>query len=166
MNKVLIFLLLAGFNASAQKKEAAKIKVAGLVEHTLSLSVDDLKTRKVLVGKSFKVVSAEGQVKKTIAAYRGVTLKSLIDEAKTVMPNPKEKGQFYVLITGNDGHKVVFSWSELYNSTSGDKALVIFEDNSRPIVKDGAFSLICPADIFTETRYVKSVKSIEVGKIQ
>lgn len=165
MKKAVIVLVFAAFNGVAQKKESPKLKVSGLVEHSMVLSVDELKTKKVVSGRSFKVVSLEGQVKKTIPAFRGVSLKSLVDEAKMLIPNPKERGQFYVSVTGNDGHKVIFSWSELYNGTTGDKAFIIFEDNGKPITKDGPFSLITTADIFTETRYVKSIKSIEVGKI-
>ncbi|WP_428662230.1 molybdopterin-dependent oxidoreductase [Runella sp.] len=166
MKKVLIIVLLTTFNVIAQKKEPQKLKVSGAVENSMALSIDDLKTKKVVSGKAFKIVSLEGQVKKTIAAFRGVALKSLLDEAKILITNPKEKGQFYVSVVGNDGQKVIFSWSELYNGTTGDKALILFEDNGRPIAKDGPFSLITTADIFTETRYVRSVKSIEVGKIQ
>ncbi|AEI50594.1 molybdopterin-dependent oxidoreductase [Runella slithyformis] len=166
MKKAVIMLVLAAFNAAAQKKESPKLKVSGLVENTMTLSAEELKAKKVVSGKAFKVVSTEGQVKKTIAAFRGVSLKSLVDEAKIVIPNPKERGQFYVSVTGADGHKVIFSWSELYNGTAGDKALVLFEENSQPIAKDGSFSLITTTDIFTETRYVKSIKNIEIGKIR
>lgn len=166
MKKAVIVLVLAAFNAAAQKKEPQKLKVSGLVENTMMLSAEELKSKKVVSGKAFKVVSMEGQVKKTIAAFRGVSLKSLVDEAKMLIPTPKERGQFYVSVTGTDGHKVIFSWSELYNGTTGDKALIIFEENSQPITKEGSFSLLSTADIFTETRYVKSIKSIEVGKIQ
>lgn len=166
MKKALIVLVLAAFNAAAQKKESPKLKISGLVENTVTVSAEELKSKKVVSGKAFKVVSTEGQVKKTIAAFRGVSLKSLVDDAKMLIPNLKERGQFYVAVTGTDGHKVLFSWSELYNAATGDKALILFEENGQPIAKDGSFSLITTTDIFTETRYVKSIKSIEVGKIQ
>jgi hypothetical protein len=161
-----LLLLVASLNAVAQNKEVTKFKITGLVEKPMVLNIDSLKTRKVIVGKSIKIIALNGQVVGSIINYRGVTLKSLLDEAKITISNVKERGLYYILITSNDGSKAIFSWNELYSGSAGEKTMILFENNNRPIAKDGSMSLICTADIFTEPRYIKSIQSIEMAKIK
>jgi hypothetical protein len=107
----------------------------------------------------------ENQLIKSLSNYRGVPIRVLLDEAKILMPDSREKGVYYVLITTVDGQKTIFSWNELYGGPAGDKTILLFEADGRPISKDGATALICVSDIFTESRYMPSLKSIEVTKI-
>ena len=64
-----------------------------------------------------------------------------------------------------DGYTAIFSYHEIFNNPTGDKILVLFEENGMPIDKDGAFVLISATDKITGARHVKWLKTIEVKKI-
>ncbi|MDO1445255.1 molybdopterin-dependent oxidoreductase [Rhodocytophaga aerolata] len=169
----LLLLYVFGIEVLAQAKASdtpafpsvTEVQVEGLVEKPLSISVASLKKRKVVEGKNYTIVSSKGEVKRTIGSYKGVLLKDLLNEAKITMANSKERGKYYVLISATDGYEVLFSWNELYNNKTGDSVYVLFEENSKEIVEDGPFVLICTADTITGPRHVRWVKSIKVAKL-
>lgn len=52
-----------------------------------------------------------------------------------------------VVALGEDGYQAIFSWNELYNSTIGEKALVLYEKNGGPLEPHlGALCLISAND--------------------
>jgi DMSO/TMAO reductase YedYZ molybdopterin-dependent catalytic subunit len=176
--KLILFLLLLIFadpihqlpaqsaSRSASAYDVVKeVQIKGLVEKPLSLSVSSLRNKKVVEGKNYQIISAKGEVKGTIASYKGVLLKGLLNEANITMPNPKERGKYYIVVSGTDGYQVLFAWNELYSSPAGEKVYLLFEENGKEIMEDGPFVLICASDTITGPRHVKWVKSIEVAKI-
>ena len=73
---------------------------------------------------------------------------------------------FDSIASASDGYKVVFSWSELFNSPIGDGVLVMFEKDGNPIGdEEGRLALISTKDIRTGSRHVKWLNDIEVRKV-
>jgi DMSO/TMAO reductase YedYZ molybdopterin-dependent catalytic subunit len=155
----LIFLFFLFFKTLGQT-----VKLSGLVKYSLTMNADSLKKKKIVSGKSIKTVNHKGQVLSTITNFRGVSLKSILDEAQIEMSSLKDRGVYFILVTSTDGVKVAFTWNEIYSSPVGEKTLILFENNGKPLSNDWILSLICTSDAFTEARHIKSIKTIEVLK--
>jgi len=71
-----------------------------------------------------------------------------------------------VIASATDGYKVVFSWSEIFNSPVGEGVIVFFEKDGKPLADDeGRIALISSRDLRTGPRHVKWLSGIEVRKI-
>lgn len=158
--------MLAQSTESNTDFHTTKVEIKGLVQNPMTLTVQDLMTRKVITGNDFAVTSPTGAVRKQIDSYKGVLLKDLLDEAKIIMEQPKDRGKYYILITASDGYQVLFAWNELYSSNTGKQVFLLYEENGKPIEEDGAFVVICTSDEVTGPRHVKWVESIAVRHVE
>jgi hypothetical protein len=70
----------------------------------------------------------KGVAKRIMDSCRGVLQKDLLNEAKIVMTNQKERGKYYVLVSATNGYQVLFSWSELYNNITSEQVYLLFEE--------------------------------------
>lgn len=97
---------------------------------------------------------------------RGVRLKPVLDRAKLVVDDHNTPKKTVVIATGRDGYAVVFSWSELFNSKSGDNVLVLFERDDQALPDtEGPLALIAAGDTQMGPRHVKWLERIEVKQI-
>ena len=165
MKNILLSVLLLGFITAKAQSINETLSISGLVENPLTLKISDLQQMKVTEGSDFKVISTSGETRKTFKTYKGILLKDLLDKAKINLQNPKEKGKLYFIAIATDGYTAIFSYHEIFNNPTGDKVLVLFEENGKAIDEDGAFVLISATDKITGARHVKWLKTIEVRKI-
>lgn len=156
-------LLLLANAAFGQVSES--VRLLGSVEKPMTLTAESLQKRKHETRTDFQVVSSSGEVRKTIASLRGVLLRDVLNEAKITLTAPKDKGRYVIVATATDGYTATFAHNELFNNPTGDHVLLVFEENGKPIEKDGAIVLICAADKITGARHVKWLKTIEVRRL-
>ena len=101
--------------------------------------------------------------------YTGVPLWDLLTDAG-ILTDPAVKNDilsFYVVATGSDGYRAVFSTGELDPRFGGDQVLVAYEDRLGqlgPDGHDGFARLVVPGDM-AGGRYVSNLVSIEVVDI-
>ncbi|HQV42277.1 MAG: molybdopterin-dependent oxidoreductase [Moraxellaceae bacterium] len=169
---VILTTCLAG-TALADKKTGdtaqyvtTSIHVHGAVEKSLTLNVDDMRKFSADQTGEFPIICQSGAKVGTMENHKGVLLKDILNKAviKTVAHNDVKK--MMVIASASDGYKVVFSWSELFNSPIGDGVLVMFEKDGNPIGdEEGRLALISTKDIRTGSRHVKWLNDIEVRKV-
>lgn len=143
-----------------------RITVSGEVQHPLMLDVAALRGFPLQRVDSLPITRGNGSVAGTLEKLVGVRLRDLLDKAAVRAPGHNDIKQMVVIATASDGYRVVFSWSELFNTAVGEGVLVFFELDGKPLPDDnGRIGLVSSRDLRTGPRHVKWLQGIEVRKI-
>lgn len=139
------------------------VSITGGVEHPATFSVDQLRQRPIGQIVSLQLTDKNAGTTSTV---RGIRLHDLLDEARIVTRDHNTVKKLAIIAGAADGYKVVFSWSELFNSPLGDSVLVLFERDGKPLPEnEGPMALVSGKDIKTGPRHVKWLQAIEVRQI-
>ena len=142
------------------------ISVGGVVEHPLRLTVADLSRLAPREAGGVPLVCESGAKLGQIENLKGVLLRDILTQAKIVAPGHNDVKKMVVIASASDGYRVVFSWSELFNSPVGDGVVVFYERDGKALADDeGRIALISTKDLRTGPRHVKWLSGIEVRKI-
>ncbi len=140
--------------------------VAGAVEHKLTLGVEELRAFPPQQVGEVPMVCQSGANLGKIENLKGVLLRDVLEKAVVVAPAHNDVKKMVVIASATDGYKVVFSWSEIFNSPVGEGVIVFFEKDGKPLADDeGRIALISSRDLRTGPRHVKWLSGIEVRKI-
>lgn len=143
-----------------------KITITGLVEHPLALTIDDLRQFPPQQVGEFSVVGQMGANRGKLQNFKGVRLKDILQRAVIVSKSRNDVKKMAIVATASDDYKVVFSWSEIFNSPLGEGVVVFFERDGKPLDdSEGRIAMISSKDIHTGPRHVKWLQGIEVRKI-
>lgn len=157
--------LLAAY-ATAADQMSHGLAVTGVVENPLALSVADLRQLPAANSGKLDVTRHSGNEAETLASYRGVRLRDILDKAVLDAPAHNDMKKLAIIATATDGYVAVFSWGELYNSPAGEGVVVYYEKNGKALGEgDGEIALISARDTRTGPRHVKWLKAIEVRKL-
>ncbi|QQC65813.1 molybdopterin-dependent oxidoreductase [Paraburkholderia ginsengisoli] len=137
--------------------------LSGRFQRPLSLSLDQLRRYDSVTATPFDLrCYTTNRFIRSVDAYRGVRLTTLITEAG--LPNDV-RGEFkrtVFVAVGQDGYVVTFSWHELFNTPVGESVLVAYECGGRSLdAEDGAPILFSGADLLPAPRHVKRLARIE-----
>ena len=142
------------------------VTVTGAVECALTLRADELRHFPPQQIVELTLAGRGGAEPGKPSVVRGVRLRDILDQAKVVKRDHNTVKKLAVIAVASDGYKVVFSWSEIFNSDAGDSVLVLFEREGKPLAaEEGPLALISAKDIRTGARHVKWLQSIEVRQI-
>ena len=142
------------------------VSIGGAVEHPLRLTVADLRKLAPQQAGDVPLVCQSGADMGKIENLRGVLLRDILEKAKVVAPGHNDVKKMIIVATASDDYKVVFSWTEVFNSPVGEGVIVFFERDGRPLADDeGHIAMISTKDLRTGPRHVKWLSGIEVRKI-
>ncbi len=145
---------------------ASALTVKGNVERELVLSLDELKRLPAQRIEDVRVVREQGTTAGTpevARRYTGVLLRDVLDRAKLTEKNRNDLRRSVVIVTASDGYRAVFSWAELYLSTIGEGALIVYERDGAPLAdSEGPLALVSLKDTRPGPRHVKWLRSVEV----
>lgn len=143
-----------------------KVAVTGEVEHPLNLTVGDLKALPPQQLGAMPMVCQTGATISTVDGLKGVLLRDVLAKASIASKEHNDVKKMAIIAVAKDGYKVVFSWSEIFNSPLGDGIVIFYEKNGQPLADDeGRIALVSAKDIRTGPRHVKWLSQIEVRKI-
>lgn len=156
----------ADANAGGNEFVTTRITVTGAVAHPLDLTAADLARMPSHRIAELPLICQSGANRGKLENIRGVRLRDLLESAVIVAPGHNDVKKMAIVAAASDGYKVVFSWSELFNSSVGDGVLVFFERNGMPLADDeGRIALVSAADTRSGPRHVRWLQNIEVRKI-
>jgi len=148
---------------AARDMPARSLTISGGVATPLSIDADALGKRPAAQVAKLQLPGKEGGKPSELA---GIRLRDLLDEAKIVTADHNTVKKLAIVATATDGYKVVFSWSELFNSPVGDGVLVLFARDGKPLgSEEGPLALISGKDLRMGPRHVKWLQSVEVRQI-
>lgn len=177
MTYILSLLLLLGSSsplAAAEKEKTGNtaeyvthtLTISGAVEQKLALQVSDLKEFPIKSVGKLPLICQSGEKKGTLSQIKGVRLRDILEKAVVEAPDHNDVKKMVVIASASDGYKVVFSWSEIFNSPNGEGVIVFFEKNGEPLGDDeGRIAMVSTKDTKTGPRHVKWLNNIEVKKI-
>lgn len=155
-----------GVVSAPERYVTEKIRISGLVEHPLELSVADLRKFPPQRIGEVPVVCQSGANLGKIENLKGVLLKDILEEAGIVTKGHNDVKKMAIIATASDDYKVVFSWTEVFNSPLGDSVIVFYERDGLPLKDDeGRIAMVSAKDTRTGPRHVKWLNGIEVRKI-
>ena len=150
----------------ASKYVTTQLRISGAVEHPLQLSVDDLRKFPPQKINEIPMVCQSGANLGNKENLKGVLLKDILEKAAVVSKEHNDVKKMVLIATASDGYKVVFSWSEVFNSAIGDGVMVYFEKDGKALGDDeGRIAMVSSKDIRTGPRHVKWLQASEVRKI-
>ena len=150
----------------ASKYVTTQLRISGAVENPLQLSVDDLRKFPPQKINEIPMVCQSGANLGNKENLKGVLLKDILEKAAVVSKEHNDVKKMVLIATASDGYKVVFSWTEVFNSSIGDGVIVFFEKDGLPLTDDeGRIAMISTKDTRTGPRHVKWLQSVEVRKI-
>lgn len=142
------------------------ITVSGAVETVLTLGVDDLRRFPPQQVGTVPVVCQSGADMGKLESLKGVLLRDILEKAAIKAPEHNDVKKMVIIASASDGYKVVFSWTEVFNSSLGEGVVVFFEKDGKPLGEDeGRIAMISTQDTRTGPRHVKWLKGIEVKKV-
>lgn len=119
------------------------VTVSGAVERALTLRVEELRNFPPQQTIELRLASQGGAEPGKPSVVRGVRLRDILEQAKVVKRDHNTVKKLALIAAASDGYKVVFSWSEIFNSDAGDSVLVLFERDGKPLAaEEGPLALI------------------------
>lgn len=158
---LLIFIFSLSLFSKELSYETNELKIEGLVEKKLVLTIDKLKEI-----SSLRTGVETITLTKNDKTYEGVLLKEIIDQAKIDIKSRKDLNRVYIMAIASDNYKVLFSCNELFNSNIGDNVLIFFKKNGKLLDKEeGKLALISVDDVNENPRHIKWLEKIVINKI-
>ena len=152
--------------ADTAKFVTESITVSGAVKHPLKLGVDDLRKFLPQQPAEAPVICQSGSNSGKPENLNGVLLRDILERAAIISRSHNDVKKMAIIATASDDYKVVFSWSEVFNSPIGECVMVFFERDGQPLADDeGRIAMLSSKDTRTGPRHVKWLKAIEVRKI-
>jgi DMSO/TMAO reductase YedYZ molybdopterin-dependent catalytic subunit len=143
---------------------AGRVAIGGAVQQAQSLSVEDLRQFTADQIVELRIPAREAGAPASV--LKGVRLRAVLERAKVQTADHNTVKKLAIITTATDGYKVMFSWSELFNTELGDSVLALFERDGKPLTAaEGPLALISGKDIRTGPRHVKWLQSVDVRQI-
>ena len=149
-------------NLSGDEKSKS-IRIVGRVKQPLVLHAEELCAMATEELKDLPIYCGTGNPKGSISSCRGVLLENVIGMAEVIKAEHNDTKKMYIVASAEDGHKVVFSWQEIFNTPIGGGVMILTERNGRSLCEaDGDLALVSAEDYYTGARYVRGLRKIEI----
>jgi DMSO/TMAO reductase YedYZ molybdopterin-dependent catalytic subunit len=161
--------LLAGAFACGGDVSGPALTVKGEVKSEITLDRKSLSGMDAFLVKDVPVMkekTAEGANDEvvSVSTFKGVLLRDILYRAGMKHTRKWEPGTF-IRVTGSDGRQTVFSFGELFYSSTGRSVLVALErDNNAAGCDKGPGDLVAANDL-RDGRMIPCVARIEVGRV-
>lgn len=105
--------------------------------------------------------AASGATLEQSLRYGGVLLRELLASAEPAESKGRGARALLFEAVASDGYRAIFSWGELFNSSTGEQVLVIHSQDGRPLTSEqGPLALRALADYRPGPRHVRNLCGI------
>jgi hypothetical protein len=163
-----IFLLVCCFiSGSVFAQQTKSFTISGSIKKESIITVDSISkyTAKDIGG--INITSHKGDFKHRDEKLLGVLLKDILSNTVFEVSSPKQLSEFYFVCVAADGYKVVYSWNELYNTTTGENVYIITTKNGIKLdAMPESIQMVSVLDFKTGRRYLHNLSKILVKRVE
>jgi hypothetical protein len=162
---VFLLVLFAAFSARGQRQipPSDSLKIEGAIKAKKIYTLAQLDTFTKVYIHDQVTCNNKGEPKDTLKNMRGILLKTLLAPIEYVYEKPRYLNEFYLVLVGSDGYRVVVSWNELYNTDVGNQFYIITEMDGKKV---NDISCISTSDLNAGRRHVRGLERIEVRQVK
>jgi hypothetical protein len=166
---LLLFFAVTGSCALSQKPvlTTENFTIEGKVKKSMTISLNDLASYPSSSIDSIVITNHLHERKPALNKVKGVLLKDILEKAEIDEEKPKILSEYYFVCIASDNYKIVFSWNEIFNNTTGRFVFILTEQDGKPAsALDNRVALIAASDEATGRRYVKGLHKIIVERVK
>lgn len=142
-------------------------RINGRVETPVIFGMETLRDMDPVEADNLLLTCGSGEPKGRIGHCRGVLLADIINKASVLITDHNDTKKMFIIASSNDGYKTVFSWQEIFNTSTGDGIMVLLEKDGRPLYDGkGPVDLFSAKDYLTGPRYVKQLANVEIVMVE
>lgn len=163
-----LLLVFAHLVSTAQNKidRTDEFQIEGLVQNSKKITVSDLLKLKSIKMENIVVTNHLGVKKGTASGLSGIPIKEIFKDVNFKEENPKLLSEYYFIFIASDGYKVVYSWNEIFNTSTGDHTFVIVEKENKVLSNmEDRILVATTTDFKTGRRFIKGLTTILVQRV-
>ncbi|MFT3750691.1 MAG: hypothetical protein QM768_20435 [Agriterribacter sp.] len=157
------------FIAQAQEKiePTNTLIITGAVKKEINFILNDLSGFPQQHIADVVITNHKGTATSELKNAKGISIKDLLKDVVLNTDSPKLYSEFYFVFTASDNYKVVYSWNEIFNTSTGDNIFIVTSIRDMPL-KDmkNRILAVTTSDFRTGRRYVKGLREIKILRIQ
>jgi hypothetical protein len=163
---VSLMICFSGFGQKEPETTTSFI-ISGEVKTQVNVSLSEFsKYTEAPIG-DITITNHLGEKKSEQKLLKGILLKDILKTVEINNENPRVLSEYYFICKSSDGYKVVYSWNEIFNSSSGESVYLVTSKNGQGAMEmKETILMISPKDYMTGRRYLKSLSTIEVKRAQ
>jgi hypothetical protein len=143
-----------------------EFNIVGLGQKEIRVTVSDLLKLKPIKLDDIVITNHLGDKKGTASGLSGIPIKEIFEGMQFNEDNPKSLSQYYLVFVASDGYKVVYSWNEIFNTSTGENTFIIIEkDNKKIADMEDRILVVTRTDFKTGRRFIKGLSKIIVQKV-
>jgi hypothetical protein len=160
----LIFFILISSDLPAQQITSTQsFLITGRVKTPVKVTGSDLIAAHIVTIGDVVITNHIGDARGTAKSLKGALLKDVLQKVEIDAESPKVLSEYYFVCKASDGYTVVFSWNEIFNTSTGDNVFIITEKEGKPWNDlPESVLMISTKDFKTGRRHVKSLAAVEV----
>lgn len=165
-----VFLLLSLASANAQKNAVlptSEFTVKGFVKNEFVFKIKDLDQYKQEELHDVVIRNQKGEQKEVAKSVKGILLKTALEKAEIHADKPKEYSGIYIVLTGSDGYKNVYSWNELFSTDVGKHIYIVTEQDGKTMDQmPDRIVVMSLGEYNSGNRHLRGLAKIEVRKVE
>lgn len=153
--------------AQKEVKPSEEFIVIGQVAHELRFTATDLEKMPSKKIDDIAITNHLGETRGTAKNMKAISMKSLLEKLEFKSESPKVLSEFYLTFIATDNYKVVYSWNEIFNTSTGDNIFLITEKDGKKLSEmTDRILVITASDQKTGRRNMKGLSKIVVGRAE
>jgi hypothetical protein len=143
------------------------VRIEGFVDNPCTFTAEALRQRPQVVVKDVDILCGSGKLKEAGLEYSGVLLRDLLEEAQMRLEEHEVPNRTYIVATGTDGYRALYSWHEIFNSPIGEGLIVVLTKNGQVLgEKEGELCLVSTRDERPGPRRIRYLSRVEVLRLE
>lgn len=164
---LLIFVLISTLSFAQEAIEStSEFTISGRVQKEINFSLADLSQFEDQPIADLVITNHLGIKKGTSQRMSGIPIKTILENVKFDVESPKVLSELYFVFEAIDGYKAVYSWNEIYNSSTGENIYLVTQKDGKMINEmEDRILVICTSDFKTGRRNLKGLSKIRIERV-